>query len=226
MQYLTEDCAVAPIAQAASSSVESNTSAEETGEEVDDAKHCNQPDKSFNEEKDDDDDHPDVPHTWNEIDFLANPTFRAFTVPSHVYDTRKDMRKKCEDANRKGFVQFGEAASMLPVLVADIQKHHTCLDLCAAPGNKTLAISDFASEGAILANDYDIQRTVLTLTRHTGKAAHNGMMVSLYDGIGLWRRVGEEKFDRVVADVPCSADGTLRKHRDTINDFKKKFWFA
>ncbi len=51
-------------------------------------------------------------------------------------------------------------------------------------------------------------------------------MVSLYDGVGLWRRVGEERFDRVVADVPCSADGTLRKHRETINDFKKKFWFA
>ncbi len=115
-------------------------------------------------------DEPDVPHTWTEVSFLSNPTFRAFAVPSHVYDSRKDMRRKCEDLNRKAFVQFGEAASMLPVLVADIQKNHTVLDLCAAPGNKTLAISDFASDGCVLANDYDIQRTVLTLTRHTGKA--------------------------------------------------------
>ncbi|KAK4686597.1 hypothetical protein P7C73_g3530, partial [Tremellales sp. Uapishka_1] len=116
-----------------------------------------------------------------------------------------------------------EAVSMIPPLLMDVEPHHQCLDMCAAPGSKTAQIMEAlnphhtTSTGLLIANDSDYKRTHM-LVHQTGRMPSVGLMVtnldaSMYPNISL----GNNKslsFDRILADVPCSGDGTLRKNSD------------
>ncbi len=43
----------------------------------------------------------------------------------------------CRQLASGGALFFQERVSLLPPLVADLQPHHTVLDMCAAPGSKS-----------------------------------------------------------------------------------------
>ena len=54
---------------------------------------------------------------------------------------------------------------MIPPLVLDVQSHHRVLDMCAAPGSKTVQLLEMlhgeqaeVPTGYIIANDVDFQR--------------------------------------------------------------------
>jgi len=99
-----------------------------------------------------------------------------------------------------------DAAAALPVRILDPKQGETVLDLCAAPGGKTLQIA--ASGADVTALDMseermrrvreNLERTSLSATCITMKAQD-------YD---------EGLFDAILLDAPCSATGTLRRHPD------------
>eukprot|EP00960_Hanusia_phi_P013712 402581-Hanusia_phi.AAC.1 len=105
------------------------------------------------------------------------------------------------------------------------------LDLCAAPGSKTLQALDGLHRnlepgeeplGGIVANDIDERRAygLAARARPVGSFAKNLMIVChKAQKIPNVRVPGEEGiaesagcFDRILCDVPCSGDGTLRKN--------------
>ncbi|KIM25888.1 hypothetical protein M408DRAFT_330889 [Serendipita vermifera MAFF 305830] len=119
-----------------------------------------------------------------------------------------------------------EAVSMLPPLVLDIEPHHKVLDMCAAPGSKTSQIlealhsssSDASSSppGLIIANDNDYKRAGL-LVHQSSRLPSPALIVtnvdaSYYPNIWLDAAGTVLNFDRILCDVPCSGDGTLRKN--------------
>ncbi len=80
------------------------------------------------------------------------------------------------------------------------------LDLCAAPGGKTLQLAD--AGGQVTAVDYDKNRLEMVrrnLTRIRLKAD-----LVCADG----RKYDAPPFDAVLLDAPCSATGTIRRHPD------------
>jgi len=127
-----------------------------------------------------------------------------------------------------GNITRQEAVSMIPPIALDIKSHHKVIDLCAAPGSKTAQIIELLHseegkmpEGCVVANDVDnkrcymlvhqakrMQSPCVLITNHDGGAFPNFM---LPDADGKQQVM---KFDRVLCDVPCSGDGTLRKNPD------------
>ncbi|XP_016412043.1 5-cytosine rRNA methyltransferase NSUN4 isoform X2 [Sinocyclocheilus rhinocerous] len=103
-----------------------------------------------------------------------------------------------------------DAASVLPVLALDVQPGHTVLDLCAAPGGKTLALLQTHSVNYLWANDLSGSRTMRlrrTLQSYLPKEFldENKIHITSTDG----RQLGmteEKRFDRVLVDVPCTTD--------------------
>ncbi|XP_058608400.1 5-methylcytosine rRNA methyltransferase NSUN4 isoform X4 [Onychostoma macrolepis] len=103
-----------------------------------------------------------------------------------------------------------DAASVLPVLALDVQAGHTVLDLCAAPGGKTLALLQTHSVNYLWANDLSGSRTMRlrrTLQSYLPKEFldENKIHITSTDG----RQLGmteEKSFDRVLVDVPCTTD--------------------
>jgi 16S rRNA (cytosine967-C5)-methyltransferase len=86
------------------------------------------------------------------------------------------------------------------------------LDLCAAPGGKTTHILEVAPEANVLAVDIDEQR----LSRVYDNLKRLGMKAKVKQGDGRcpsqW--CGEQQFDRILLDAPCSATGVIRRHPD------------
>ncbi|KAL8151918.1 hypothetical protein V2J09_021726, partial [Rumex salicifolius] len=144
-------------------------------------------------------------------------------------------------ANEIGNITRQEAVSMVPPLFLDVHPEHFVLDMCAAPGSKTFQLLEIihkSSEpgelpsGMVVANDVDVQRSNL-LIHQTKRMCTANLMVTNHEaqnfpGCNLKKHnykatdakstdspvLNQLLFDRVLCDVPCSGDGTLRKAPD------------
>jgi len=123
-----------------------------------------------------------------------------------------------------GRVQRQESVSMVPPLLLDIRPGHHVLDMCASPGSKTQQLLEaLDGRGLVLANDADTKRCQLLASRASRLHStallvtnHDARMLpeTLEEGGGAGDGAGGVplQFDRVLADVPCSGDGTMRKN--------------
>ena len=114
-----------------------------------------------------------------------------------------------------------EEAAMMAVQALDPRPGERVLDLCAAPGNKTVQLAEAVGpEGWVVANDVSESR--LTVLR--GLADRFGLTnltITVHDGASFPERElangSPLLFDAVLADVPCSCEGTCRKHPDVLH---------
>ncbi|NXU56471.1 NSUN2 methyltransferase, partial [Turnix velox] len=127
-----------------------------------------------------------------------------------------------------GNISRQEAVSMIPPLLLDVNPHHKILDMCAAPGSKTAQLIEMLHadmnvpfpKGFIIANDVDNKRCYLLV--HQAKRLNSPcIMVVNHDASSipnLQMDVDGRKevlfYDRILCDVPCSGDGTMRKNID------------
>lgn len=99
-----------------------------------------------------------------------------------------------------------DAAAAIPVQVMDPQPGESVLDLCAAPGGKTMQI---AARGAqVTAVDLSEKR----LARLRENLERTGLTAQVLAADVL--ELSGPKADAVLLDAPCSATGTLRRHPD------------
>ena len=99
-----------------------------------------------------------------------------------------------------------DAAAALPVRILAPKPGEKVLDLCAAPGGKTMQL---AALGALVtALDLSEQR----MTRVADNLNRTGLTAEIVVGDALTcDRTG---FDAILLDAPCSATGTIRRHPD------------
>ena len=101
------------------------------------------------------------------------------------------------------WVQDAAAALAAPLLA--VKPGETVLDLCAAPGGKTMQLAAFGA--AVTALDISEPR----MSRVAENLARTGLSAKLVVADALhWRP--EALFDAVLLDAPCSATGTIRRH--------------
>lgn len=88
------------------------------------------------------------------------------------------------------------------------------LDMCAGPGGKARLLAGLASAGEarLLAADLRLHRAGLLRSSLAGAGAPRGAAVVAADGTAPAWRLGA--FDRVLADVPCSGLGALRRRAE------------
>lgn len=98
-----------------------------------------------------------------------------------------------------------DAAAALPAkLLGDVAGQRV-LDMCAAPGGKTLQLAAAGAEVTAL----DLSET--RLKRVQENLDRTGLAATLVAGDAL-EHVGE--YDAILLDAPCSATGTIRRHPD------------
>ncbi len=111
-------------------------------------------------------------------------------------------------ALREGRVRMQEEASQMVARLLGVQAGMRVLDVCAAPGGKTLALAEAAgASGQVVAADLRAHR--LRVMRERLARWPQVALVALDAGAEL-PLAGE--FDAILVDVPCSGTGTLARH--------------
>lgn len=107
----------------------------------------------------------------------------------------------------EGIWWIQDAAAALPVRMLGDVSGLSVIDLCAAPGGKTLQLAD----GGARVTAVDIAGARLgQLQENLGRTGFNVEIVNA-DGT-QWRP--DTPADAVLLDAPCSATGTIRRHPD------------
>ncbi|MDA7946361.1 MAG: methyltransferase domain-containing protein [Hyphomicrobiaceae bacterium] len=100
-----------------------------------------------------------------------------------------------------------DAAAALPAKLFGNVANKRIADLCAAPGGKTAQLAQAGAQ--VTAVDASEKR----LERLAGNMDRLGLKVeTVCADAGAWR--GEQPFDAVLLDAPCTGTGTLRRHPD------------
>eukprot|EP00418_Pyrodinium_bahamense_P003566 CAMPEP_0179018262 /NCGR_PEP_ID=MMETSP0796-20121207/4262_1 /TAXON_ID=73915 /ORGANISM="Pyrodinium bahamense, Strain pbaha01" /LENGTH=813 /DNA_ID=CAMNT_0020714013 /DNA_START=65 /DNA_END=2506 /DNA_ORIENTATION=- len=142
------------------------------------------------------------------------------------------LKEYLAQRERSGIISRQEVVSMLPPLFLGVEPQHLVLDLCAAPGSKTsqmLEMMHWAQaaqkgvsppSGLVMANELQWRRANMLAHQVQRLGSPCAAVVNMdaqffpelwapSSGDGEARR--PFRFDRVLCDVPCSGDGTMRK---------------
>jgi 16S rRNA (cytosine967-C5)-methyltransferase len=100
-----------------------------------------------------------------------------------------------------------DAAASLPARLIEAGPGWRVLDLCAAPGGKTMQLAAAGADVTAL----DISEARMTRLRENLARTGLSARVVVADALD-W--AAEAPFDAVLLDAPCSATGTIRRHPD------------
>ena len=98
-----------------------------------------------------------------------------------------------------------DAAAALPARLLNAQPGETVLDMCAAPGGKTMQLA--AAGASVTALDISEQR----MARVRQNLSRTGLKAEIVTEDGLEH---QGSYDAILLDAPCSATGTIRRHPD------------
>jgi 16S rRNA (cytosine967-C5)-methyltransferase len=110
-------------------------------------------------------------------------------------------------AFKQGLFFVQDPGSTLVTEYAAISQDSVVVDLCAAPGGKTLELSRIAK--TVVASDRSLQRLGRLLDNRARLEAHNVFVV-----VADARFPAVREVDAVLIDVPCTGTGTFRRHPD------------
>lgn len=141
--------------------------------------------------------------SWNNEAFIVDSDKLSFTLERFI-----------------GSIYIQELASMLPPLIVrkELETSNNVLDACAAPGSKTTQIAAYMNnKGCLIANDRSFTR-IRALKFNLNKAGVINTVTTNFE-LHLFPAT---KFDIVFLDVPCSADGTIRKNPKMVRSWSIK----
>lgn len=113
---------------------------------------------------------------------------------------------------REGLFYVQDAAAKMSVLAALPQVGARVLDCCAAPGGKSFAAAILTQNGEILSCDLH-ENKLKRIRESAARLGLDGITTRAMDARSFDPAL-EARFDCVIADVPCSGLGVIRKKPD------------
>lgn len=117
------------------------------------------------------------------------------------------------DAFRKGWIQVQDVSSSFVGEIADPQPGAQVLDVCGAPGGKSLHIADkLKGTGLVVVRDLT-EGKIRMVEDNIARTGYTNIRAELWDALELdedW----ENQADLVIADLPCSGLGIIGKKPD------------
>ena len=102
-----------------------------------------------------------------------------------------------------------DASSAIPARLLHVRPGETALDLCAAPGGKTLQLAAAGAEVTA------VDRSAARMERVRQNLERMGLKAEVVAAdAGAWD--DPRQFDAVLLDAPCASTGTFRRHPDVL----------
>jgi 16S rRNA (cytosine967-C5)-methyltransferase len=116
-------------------------------------------------------------------------------------------------AFRNGWFYVQDTSSILGVALAGIKEDMQILDVCAAPGGKSLYAADLLKgSGQVIARDLSKEK-VGKIQENAKRMGYVNLKTEVQDACEK-REEDIEKYDLVIADLPCSGLGVLGRKSD------------
>jgi 16S rRNA (cytosine967-C5)-methyltransferase len=109
----------------------------------------------------------------------------------------------------EGRIWVQDAAAALPAKLLGVKVGEQVLDMCAAPGGKTMQLA--ATGANVTAIDIDASR----IAKVAENLARTHLVARLQTGDAR-TLAGTSLYDAILLDAPCSATGTLRRNPETL----------
>lgn len=150
------------------------------------------------------------PETYCRLNCEAVPEgFEATDITPYTVVWKGEGGVAASTAYKNGLVAIQDAASQLCVLALGLGKGKSLLDLCAAPGGKAVFAAYLGAD--VTAADLYPHRT--ELIKANAKRLGVSLNAVVNDAL-VFNPAFEGRFDAVLADVPCSGLGIIRRKPD------------
>lgn len=140
---------------------------------------------------------------------------------------KKAMESQVEHTRlSQGLLQeyYLDPASLVPPRVLEVEPGMKVLDLCAAPGGKSLQLAmALKGTGILHCNDLSarrIQRLQQVLKEHLPIEWNKNILCTHHDG-SRWGLFHNEEYHRVLLDAPCSSERHLIQAPQYLKDWSK-----
>ena len=114
---------------------------------------------------------------------------------------------------REGLFYVQDPAAKLSVLCAELQPGQNVLDCCAAPGGKSFAAA-IAMQGQGSITACDVHEHKIELIAKGAQRLGLANITARAQDATVFHPDWQDRFDTVIADVPCSGLGIIRKKPD------------
>ena len=113
----------------------------------------------------------------------------------------------------KGYFQVQDVSSMLVGLAANPKPGDNVIDICAAPGGKSIHVADLLNgTGHVESRDLTDYKVGL-IEENITRCGFTNMSAKRADAL-MFDEAAKESADIVIADLPCSGLGVLKKKSD------------
>ncbi|KAL1464771.1 hypothetical protein WDU94_004389 [Cyamophila willieti] len=100
-----------------------------------------------------------------------------------------------------------DGASLVPVLALNVQPYDTVLDMCAAPGGKSLVALQTLYPDLIVANDLERSKRLINMFSQFiydfNPRTDKRLQITNRNGVAITE---ENTYDKILVDVPCTND--------------------
>jgi 16S rRNA C967 or C1407 C5-methylase (RsmB/RsmF family) len=129
------------------------------------------------------------------------------------------------EKNEDGLYRFYvmDPASVLVARALEVEAGDACLDMCAAPGGKSLILAE-AQPDKLISNEMSEgrrERLMRVFHEYIPRSERDFVNVKGLDGNQYGLRMPDE-FDRVLADVPCSGERHLFENQSELSLWTEK----
>lgn len=149
---------------------------------------------------------------------MKNPNFlRGKLCDSAVILKNKQAPKDLYEF-RHQWISIQDEASQFVSHILNPQKGEKVLDMCAAPGSKTIHMAQMMeNQGKILAIDIHQHRVDL-IKKAAEQMQLNNIMAKCADSTTLEQKLRHNYFDKILLDAPCSGLGVISHKSDILFD--------
>lgn len=153
------------------------------------------------------------PEELKEILEKENIKVKASKYLNYAFEISGYNRINLIEAFQKGFFQVQDISSMLVIEAAQIKENDYVIDVCAAPGGKSLHAADkLNGTGIVQARDLTEAKIAL-IEENIRRTGFQNIEAKQFDA-RFYDDTAKEKADVVIADLPCSGLGVLGKKTD------------
>lgn len=112
------------------------------------------------------------------------------------------------------YVQEASSMSLIVPLMSYVRPDSVVLDVCAAPGGKSIMLSQYLKDGGFLVANEPMPKRANVLAENLQKWGNDNFMVT-HAFTDKLRKI-DYAFDAVLVDAPCSGEGMFRKEPEAL----------